>query len=140
MSKLASSSHLGTGWGFPPAFGDGGVSVDMVSDEEDVHQGLQILFATRVGERPMRETFGCSLEEFTFRHINHTLINRIQTYVRDAILKYETRIRLLELSVSQNAAEPGRLDIRLDYVVLAVNSRFNMVFPFYQNEATSLGA
>lgn len=53
------TSFLGTGWSFPPEFAAGGAEVAMVSEVEDVHQSLAILFATRPGERAMQESFGC---------------------------------------------------------------------------------
>ena len=63
------TSFLGTGWSFPPEFAAGGAEVAMVSEVEDVHQSLAILFATRPGERPMQESFGCVLEAFSFEEL-----------------------------------------------------------------------
>jgi hypothetical protein len=133
-------SFLGTGWSFPPEFGRGGAEVAMVSDVEDVHQSLEILFATRFGERPMQETFGCNLDSALFEEIDQALVNRITSMIHDGILLHETRIKLLEVDVKPDTRNPGVLSIRIDYVLLATNSRYNMVFPFYLNEATTPGA
>jgi phage baseplate assembly protein W len=132
-------SFLGTGWRFPPAFGPGGAEVAMVSDVEDVHQSLAILFATRWGERPMQESFGCNLDAHLFEQIDHGLVNRITSSIHDAILQHETRVELLDVEVSPDPNEAGTLRIRLEYAVLATNSRYNMVFPFYLNEAVTPG-
>lgn len=131
---------LGTGWAFPPSFGPGGADVEMVSDADDIHQALQILFATRLGERPMQEGFGCSLDEFLFAEVDHGLVNRIVGMIDDAILRHEPRIRLLDLDVSRDPLTTGMLRIGIDYQILASNSRFNMVFPFYLDEARAPGA
>jgi len=40
--------------------------------------------------------------------------------------------------VSPHPDLEGTLLIRLDYQIPATNSRFNMVFPFYLNEATAV--
>lgn len=132
-------SFLGTGWSFPPEFGPGGAEVALVSDVEDIHQSLAILFATRRGERPMQETFGCSLDELLFEEIDQSLVNRIHSMIHDAILQHETRIELQDLDVTPDPHDPGVLRIQLEYAVLGTNSRYNMVFPFYLNEAATPG-
>ena len=56
---LADSSFLGTGWSFPPTFRKGGADVEMAAGSEDIHQSLQILLSTRLGERILQPEFGC---------------------------------------------------------------------------------
>ena len=131
-------SFLGTGWSFPPAFSRGGAEVALVSDAEDVHQSLQILLATRRGERPMEETYGCNLDDVLFEEMDQALINRVTGLISDAILEHEPRIQLDEVEVTP-AEEAGVLNIRIEYVILGTNSRYNMVFPFYLNEAAGVG-
>lgn len=128
---------LGTGWSFPPEFGPGGAEVAVVSDVEDIHQALMILLATLPGERPMQESFGCSIDALLFEEVAQGLVNRIRSLIEDAILRHETRIKLLDVDVSQEPGELGVLRIRLDYTVPGTNSRYNMVFPFYLNEAVT---
>jgi phage baseplate assembly protein W len=136
---MSDAHFLGTGWAFPPDFSAGGAAVAMVSGVEDVHQSLAILFATRPGERTMQESFGCNLDEVMFEEIDHNLVNRISTLIQDAVLRFETRVDLHNVDVSPDTKEAGLLHIRLDYSVVGTNSRFNMVFPFYLNEATAAG-
>ncbi len=130
-------SFLGTGWSFPPTFTKGGAGVAMVSDVEDIQQSLQILLSTRLGERVMQDEFGCDLQHLLFEEIDQGLVNTITAMVTDAILYHEPRIKLNELDVSQDADEPGLLLISIDYTVRSKNSRFNMVYPFYINEAVA---
>ncbi|MFV8751769.1 GPW/gp25 family protein [Nannocystaceae bacterium ST9] len=132
-------SFLGTGWSFPPEFGPGGAELALVSDVDDIHQSLTILFATAKGERPMQESFGCNLDAELFEEIDQALVNRITSMITDAILVHETRIELLDVDVSQDESLAGVLRVVLDYRVLETNSRYNMVFPFYLNEATTPG-
>jgi uncharacterized protein len=131
-------SFLGTGWSFPPSFGRGGAELSTVSDVEDVHQSLRILLATRRGERPMQETFGCNLDEVLFEEMDQALINRVSSLISDAILEHEPRVELRAVDVSP-AQDTGVLDIRIEYAILGTNSRYNMVFPFYLNEAITPG-
>lgn len=139
MSARGSTSpgFLGTGWSFPPSFSSGGQDVAMVSDVEDIHQSLQVLLSTRRGERPMQESFGCSLDELLFEPADHATVSRIAGMISDAVLEHETRIKLCAVDVSPDKSDAGILRVRIEYTVRDNNSRFNMVFPFYLNEATA---
>ena len=122
---------------FPPSFTMGGAEVDMVAGHEDIHQGLQVLLATAPGERVMNEEYGCDLHSIQFEEINQGLVNQLTALVTDAILFHEPRVTLDRVDVSEDRNENGRLLISVGYTVRSSNSRFNMVFPFYVNEATS---
>lgn len=110
----------------------------MVSDADDVHQSLQILLATSLGERPMQEDFGGNLESVLFEEMNPSLISQVTSLVYDAIVANEPRIELHAVDVDA-ADAAGVLQIRIDYVIRGTNSRYNMVFPFYLNEAVAPG-
>jgi phage baseplate assembly protein W len=132
-------SFLGTGWSFPPTFTEGGRDVATVSDAEDIHQSLQILFATSLGERVMQDDYGCDLCRFLFEEIDRSLITSLTGLVSDAILFNEPRIALNNLEISDGMAEAGLLLIHIEYTIRTTNSRYNMVYPFYLTEAISPG-
>ncbi len=132
-------SFLGTGWSFPPTFTEGGADVATVSDAEDIHQSLQILFATSLGERVMQDDYGCDLGRFLFEEIDRSLINSLTGLVSDAILFHEPRIALNNLQISDGEAVAGLLFIQIDYTIRTTNSRYNMVYPFYLSEAIPSG-
>jgi phage baseplate assembly protein W len=136
MMDTTPRDFLGTGWAFPPRFAAGGGAVEMVANEEDIHQSLLILLSTRQGERPMRELYGCSLDDWLFSAIDHDLVNMLTSAIHDAVLLHEPRVRLVDVDVSPEEANAGVLQIRLDYRVVATNSRYNLVFPFYLQEAS----
>jgi uncharacterized protein len=131
------NAFLGTGWGFPPSFTSAGGEVHVVSGVEDIEQSLAILLATRQGERVMQEAFGCDLSEFLFGEVSEGMVGRLRGYVADAILHHEPRIRLNSVEAEASEANAGLLLIHIDYTVRATNSRFNMVYPFYLNEAVA---
>ena len=60
------TSFLGTGWSFPPKFNVGQGTVEVTSDELDIQRSLEILLATRKGERVMQPDYGCNLDEMVF--------------------------------------------------------------------------
>ncbi|MGE3512330.1 MAG: GPW/gp25 family protein [Vicinamibacterales bacterium] len=133
------AAFLGRGWGFPPVFGPSGGDVGMVEGTRDIEESLTILLDTRRGERVMQEEFGCDLSDFMFAEVSQGLIGRVRSVVADAILHHEPRIVLNEIEVSDSRAVEGILLIRLDYTVRTTNSRYNMVYPFYIQEATAEG-
>lgn len=133
------ASFLGTGWRFPPAFTRGGADVLMAAGTEDIEQSLRILLTTRLGERTLQEDYGCALDQFLFESVDQSLVNNLTRLISDGILYFEPRIDLDALDVSPSEADAGLLLIRLSYTVRATNSRFNMVYPFYINEATLPG-
>ncbi len=133
-------SFLGRGWAFPPTFTAGGAEVATVADEEDVQESLRILLSTRPGERVMQDLFGCDLESVLFEEVDQGLVNTVTRLVKDAILYHEPRIRLDRLDVAEDAASGGTaLRISIHYTIRGTSSRYNMVYPFYLDEATFPG-
>ncbi len=135
-NNTTSDSFLGTGWAFPPTFRSQGTSVEMLSDEDDVLQSIQILISTSMDERVMHPIFGCNLQEYVFSEIDHKMKTGVKSIISDAILRYETRITLNEVTVEQDQDNLGILHIGVEYTINTTNSRKNIVFPFYVNEAT----
>ncbi len=132
---------LGAGWKFPVQFTrhiGGQPSVQMLKGEEDIRNSLEILFATRSGERVMHTSYGSALETFLFVPITKSTLTYMQALISKEILFNEPRIILNEVEIEQSVGEEGRLDIMIDYTVNATNNRYNYVFPFYINEATNL--
>lgn len=140
MSDNANASFLGKGWSFPPSFSQNGRDVQRVSEHQDIQQSLQILLSTAQNERIMREDFGCDLQRFMFEEISQSLINRMTALITDAVLYYETRIELNNVQVDESDKIEGLLTISIDYTVRSTNSRFNLVYPFYLNEASYVHA
>lgn len=126
---------MGTGWSFPPEFKAGGGDLELVSDQEDIQQSLWILLSTSLGERIMREDYGCNLRDYQFEEMDRRLFVQVEQLVRKAIAFYETRIEVEEVDLSQSDNEAGLLLIQLTYKIRLTNSRYNLVYPFYVNEA-----
>ncbi|BAY80004.1 hypothetical protein NIES25_64920 (plasmid) [Nostoc linckia NIES-25] len=130
------SSFLGTGWSFPPTFNQDSGTVEMVWDEEDIFQSLEIILSTRPAERIMQPDFGCELSQFVFEEISQGLITGIKGTISDALLYHEPRIDVEEINIDES--EAGLLLISVIYRVRVTNSRFNLVYPFYINEAQTV--
>ena len=129
-------SFLGTGWSFPPEFDKAKKTVVMTSDELDIKKSLEILLATRLGERIMQPTYGCNLEELMFKPLNITLKTFVIDLIKTAILYHEPRIDVEKIDIDPTNELQGELLILVDYRVRATNSRANLVYPFYKAEGT----
>lgn len=131
-------SFLGTGWQFPPAWNTATNETGTVSEEEDIHQSLQVLLSTRKGERIMQPEYGCNLDEMVFETLTTTFKTYIREMIRKAILFYEARIDLQTIKIDDSREAEGVILIILDYTVRTTNSRFNFVYPYYKQEGTEL--
>ncbi len=131
-------SFLGTGWSFPPEFNKKAKTVLMTSDEEDIKRSLQVLLATRLGERVMQPTYGCNLDDLLFNPLDLTLKTYVVELIKTAILYHEPRIDVEKIAIDPTNELEGELLIQIDYRVRATNSRFNFVFPFYKAEGTDV--
>ncbi|MFN6251916.1 MAG: GPW/gp25 family protein [Acetobacteraceae bacterium] len=129
-------SFLGRGWAFPPTFSRAQASVSMVAGEADIRESLWILLSTNPGERIMLPTYGCDLWGQVFTALTMTSANEIANMVTNAIVEWEPRIKVESVTVTEATDGAGWLDIRIDYMVLATNTRSNLVFPFYRVEMT----
>jgi phage baseplate assembly protein W len=137
MAENKNRAYLGRGWSFPPNFLVTPGKVTMVQEEEDIQQSLHILLGTRPGERPLQPDFGCNLDVMLFEPLTTTLITIVKDLIRTAILYFEPRIDLLSVSIDTRDALAGQVLIELSYLVRSTNSRFNFVYPFYLEEASS---
>jgi uncharacterized protein len=137
MEQL-SQKFIGRGWKFPPTFNKATATADMLTGEEDIRSSLDVLFATRIGERIMNPSFGSELDEFLFDGMNQSTLTYIQAVVTNSILYNESRIVLDQVDVKYTNEYPGRLDITIFYTVSATNNRYNYVYPYFLLDATNL--
>ncbi len=131
-------TFTGKGWSFPPHFDKAAGKVEMLTDEADIDSSLDILFTTRIGERIMQPTFGCDLQNMVFEAMNLTMKTYLKDMIENAILYFEPRITLNAIDLDDSMGNEGVLLIKLDYTVRTTNSRYNYVFPFYTNNATTI--
>ena len=128
----------GKGWSFPPALDQATKGVLMSEGDDDIRESLQILLGTRVGERIMRPGYGSNLDKLMFESIDTGTVAALEQDLEFEIALYESRINLDELSVMQDRLVEGRLLIIVSYTVRSTNTRNNLVYPFYINEATEV--
>lgn len=131
-------TFLGRGWAFPPEFSEADGSVLMVSAEEDIRQSLIILLSTRLGERIMQPRYGCNLQGFVFESTDISTLTFLRDTIETAILYHEPRIVLEGIELADRTGREGVVLLDIRYTIIATNTRFNLVYPFYIREATHL--
>lgn len=136
MARDPESAFLGTGWSFPPTFSRQTCSVNMVSDDQDIQESLWILFSTTLGERILLPQYGCQVWQMVFRNLTTTLETEIEDYVRQAVLYWEARIEVIEVSLRPEATVEGLVLLTVSYAIRQTNARNNLVYPFYLLEGT----
>lgn len=133
MKKV--SNFLGQGWAFPPGFSSENKTAILVDDDEDIRQSLKILLSTQLGERIMQPNFGCNLQSVVFEKADKPTKTLIRDMVETAILYHEPRIKLLTVNVNDDGEVEGKITIEIRYLIKTTNTRSNLVYPFYLNEA-----
>ena len=98
---------------------------------ELVEESIRILLGTRKGERVMRPDFGADLESVVFNALSSNTISMISYYVKECLDKWEPRIEVLGVFARVDQAEGNKVEIEIEYEILANNSKQNMVYPFY---------
>ena len=92
-------SFLGSGWAFPPNFQINTHQNAMVDAKEDIRQSLIILLSTAPGERIMHPDFGCGINKLLFEPISNSLFTKMKDLIEQAILMFESRIKLNEIDI-----------------------------------------
>lgn len=129
---------LGRGWAYPVALDHRTGGIAMAEYETDVRQAIRIIIETRRGERAMRPEFGCGIHELVFDVMDVSTLTRIETEVRESLLRYEARIDVLDVRADPAHAADGTLLVEIEYRVRRTNQTGNFVFPFYFREGGSL--
>ena len=138
-NRLDENDFLGRGFGFPVEFDRDSNEVRMSEGVEDITESIGIIVNTIPGERILRPLFGANAEELIFEPLTITSGAMIANEIRLAIVRQEPRVIIEETDVDVvQLTEEGRLDISISFTVIAINTRFNKVFPFFINEATEL--
>lgn len=133
---ITEKSFLGTGWSFPPTFLRVIDGVVMTSDDANIKENLRVLFSTAIGERIMVPLYGCDLWRRVFTNMTTTTQSEIQGSVRDAILRWEPRITVVDVIVEADATVGGLIVITVNYSIRMTNTRSNFVYPYYLQEGT----
>lgn len=121
---------IGRGWAFPPHLDERGM-VALVGGPDEIEQAIRIILNTAPGQRVMRPEFGCRLNELVFAPSNSRTVGLAERYVREALGRWEPRIRVTSVTVQNSQANQGQLDILVQYEIKSIHSSRSLIYPFY---------
>lgn len=121
---------IGSGLAFPLQVDRRG-GIALARDEQDIEQAIELILGTAPGERPMRPEFGCGVHDFVFDSIDANTVGRMEDAIREALDRWEPRIRVQTVAFDLSQSAAGLLTIDIGFHVRATNTERNLVYPFY---------
>jgi len=126
---------LGVGWKFPLQV-TAARRIAQARYEQRIEESIYLILSTAKGERVMLPNFGCGIHELVFAPNNALTRALVIQNVREALVNFERRIDVLDVTAESATGQPNLLLIRVSYRIRANNALGNLVYPFYINEGS----
>jgi len=121
---------LGQGLAFPLQINPKG-EIALARGERDIVQAIHIILGTAPGERVMRPEFGCRAHELLFAPCSAATKALLVEYVEQALGRWEPRIEVHDVVVSDDMRSDGALLVDIRYRVKATHDERSIVYPFF---------
>ena len=108
-SQRNQREFLGVGWKFPLQVTPGG-TIAQARYEQRIEESIYLILSTAKGERVMLPDFGCGIHELVFAANNTTTMALVVQKVREALVAFESRIDVLDISAE---SAPDQLNLLL---------------------------
>ncbi len=131
--KGQEKEFLGTGWKFPVTVDQSTGRIQLSYEEDNIRESIYIILMTKPGERMMQPEFGCRIHEYLFQRADHSVLVQIEQTVRDSLLRWEPRIRDIQVKANAHTGS-DQVTVQISYRVRSTNNPYNLVFPFFMNE------
>ena len=105
----------------------GGVALQRTV-EASVAQSIAMILATTPGERVMRPDYGTRLHELVFQPNDGTTAGLAIQYVKEALARWEPRIRIEHVDAGPDPLQPASLLISLQYRIRGDQTAREMEF------------
>jgi Bacteriophage baseplate protein W len=102
------------GWPLLP-LPDAGGELHYPSFEDSVRQSIKVILRTRPGEQLMRPHFGAGLERFVHEQNTLATRRRIRDLVTAALARWEPRIALDRVEVTEDSERPTHVRVIISY-------------------------
>ena len=135
--KTSGKAFLGRGWKYPVTFRQSHKTVVLSQYEQDIRESLNILLSTERGERVMRPEYGTNVRDLLFEPLDVSTATLVGEEIKKAILLNEPRVFVESVEAIQEELN-GYLEVKIEYTIIATNTRSNLVYPFYLNEGTNI--
>lgn len=118
------------GWKFPPTFNLFGGNIDVVRGEQSIKESLFTLLTTVPGERNMELDYGCDINSLAFSVLDQNTKTFMTNNIKESIAKWEKRIRVDDLILSQENGDIGKIQIKILYTVLQNDNKGEFLFDY----------
>ena len=126
---------LGVGWKFPLQVTPRGM-IARARGEQRVEESIYLILGTARGERVMLPDFGCGIHDLVFEPNNSMTRSLVVNRVREALVRFEPRIDVLDVEAETTPEQENMLLIRISYRIRANNAMNNLVYPFFIREGS----
>src|SRR5262245_18639419 len=133
MPNAERRPFLGKGFKFPLQVTPGG-ALATASAEQRVEESILLILSTSHGDRVMLPEFGCGIHDMVFSPNDAATVAVVVDHVRKALVRFEPRIDVLDVSTETSPEQPNVLLIHVDYRVRVNNAIGNLVYPFFITE------
>jgi phage baseplate assembly protein W len=130
------NNFIGKGWRFPIAVNAKG-GIDWSEGPARLSDAIWIIVKTSLGERVMRPSFGAGVNDFVFQSNSSLVRTQLVTSIKQALLKWEPRINLKQVTANPVPGEPSQVLVSIEYTARDTNELFNVVYPFYLQEGAA---
>jgi uncharacterized protein len=130
------NDFVGKGWRFPINVNARG-GINWSEGPERVSDAIWVIIKTSLGERVMRPNFGAGVNDYVFQSNSSVTRTELVTSIKQALLKWEPRIDLKQVSANPVPGEPSQVLVSIEYTLRTTNQLFNVVYPFYLEEGAS---
>jgi phage baseplate assembly protein W len=130
------SDFIGTGWRFPIMVNAKG-GIDLSSGTDRLSAAIWLIIKTSLGERVMLPSFGAGVNNYVFQSNSSTIRTQLVAAIKQALLKWEPRITVTQVSANPAPDEPSQVLVSVEYTINATNEASNVVYPFYLTEGAS---
>jgi phage baseplate assembly protein W len=111
----------GQGMGFPPRVGPDG-RIAWSSGEDNIRESIRIILMTEPGERLRLPQFGAGLGRFLFEPNTVATHALIAERIRDALARFEPRVRVQAVDVTADRDDPHAAIATLTYRLVATQA------------------
>jgi phage baseplate assembly protein W len=102
--------------------------LNLVKDVSAIRQSVQNIILTNQGERPFDYYFGPSLFQNIFENLTVELILDVQTKIVTNLKKYENRVDVIDVVVTESETDDYTLNIKIYYFIpdLGINDNIEI--------------
>ena len=104
------------GWNFPVQVDKDTGRIMTVEDNENIKQSIKTILLTQVRERKLVPKFGTNIKSFLFDVVDPVFISDLKKSITQALKKWESHIKNLNVSVYTNGGSASTVVINIDYI------------------------